>query len=325
MLACAGNVPILNDRAGKMGLNEIRDLGACVRGVLPGAARVHARLLGTIAALCIGCTGQVYTCQARTGAEQRLQPTRAQVVVHEEAGRHGRPTALSIPFTRGRDGTELVSEFLAIADARRAAHVADLAIYLQTRQDDQIVECRSEIVPEVATTSTWRAPVDRLIAVNRPVTRLVTEFVFQCKPVTTTEMRSYMESEQQCSNVSHPVQRSRMTYSTSYNSLTHSTSSIPHTEYYTEYQSSYECRSVPVSRTRSEMVTQTRCGSEPQSRTVTRFEFQLEQQYVPGHFETLTRQRLRELDPVCYTLGVAAGPGPNGPKNRIEGLLLLGE
>jgi len=119
-----------------------------------------------------------------------------------------------------------------------------------------------------------------------------------------------------------PVQRSRTTYSSSYNSLTHSSTSTPHTEYYTDYQSSYECRSVPVSRMRSEMVTETSCSSELQSRMVTRYEFQLENRYVPGHFETFTRQRLRELEPVCYAREAASEPAV--PQNRIEGMLFGG-
>jgi len=276
-----------------------------------------------LGALCAGCVAQSYSYQPRGGAERALRPIHAKVVTHQEALRLGRPTPLSIPFAADRDGTELVGQFLAQADARRAAHVADVAIYLQTRHDEQIVECRSEVVPEEVTASEWRPPTSRVESVSKPVTRMVTESVYQCRPVTSSQMRSYTEYQQQCSTVSHPVQRSRTTYSSSYNSLTHSSTSSPHTEYYTDYQSSYECRSVPVFRMRSEMVTETRCSTEMQSRMVTRYEFQLENRYVPGHFETFTRQRLRELEPVCYPREAAASE-PAVPQNRIEGMLFGG-
>jgi len=266
-----------------------------------------AAVVGILAVLALGsgCAIHHYSYQSKDGAEQRLRPVRATVVSHREAARYGQPTPLRIPFATGRDGTQLVAEFLAQADARRVEHVADLAIVIQTSRDGRAVECRSEIVPESVTSSEWRPPTTRSVSVYKPTTKMVTESVHRCKPVTSSQMRSHSESEQQCSTVSHPVQRSRTTYSTSYNSLTRSTSSTPHTEYYTDYQSSYECRSVPVTRMRSEMVTETKCGFELETHMVTRYEFQLENQYVPGHFETFTRQRLRELDPVCYALDAA--------------------
>ncbi|HEU4731447.1 MAG TPA: hypothetical protein VFT22_26315 [Kofleriaceae bacterium] len=256
-----------------------------------------------------GCVAQAYSYQPRRGAEQHLAPVRASVVSVQESLGYGRPTTLSIPFATGRQGAQLVAEFLAQADARHAAHVADLAIYLQTWRDGQLIECRSEIAPESVTSSEWRPPTTRSVSVSKPVTRIVSEWVSHCAPVTRSELRTHTEYEQQCSTVTHPVQRSRTTYSTSYNSLTHSSVSTPQTEFYTDYQSSYECKSVPVTRTRSELVTETQCRSELETRPVTRYEFQLEQEYVPGHFETLTRQRLRELDPVCSALD-ETGPAP---------------
>jgi hypothetical protein len=80
----------------------------------------------------------------------------------------------------------------------------------------------------------------------------------------------------------------------------------------TTYESQYECKSEPVTRMRSEMVHKTECGYESVTRMVTRYEFQLESTYVPPHMETLTRQRLRELDPVS---GSRSG-GRIGPDER---------
>jgi hypothetical protein len=72
------------------------------------------------------------------------------------------------------------------------------------------------------------------------------------------------------------------------------------------------------------MVSKTECSYQPVTRTVTRYEFQLESRYVPPRMETVTRQRLRELDPVCYQLEAAADDPALAPPartrgNRIEG------
>jgi hypothetical protein len=115
-------------------------------------------------------------------------------------------------------------------------------------------------------------------------------------------------------------------YRSQYDSFSKSTRSVPQTEHYTAYESHFECKSAPVTRLRSEMVSKNECGFETVTRTVTRYEFQLESTYVPPQMELVTRQRLRELEPVCYDLeGPADDPSLSPPSvarssgNRIEG------
>jgi hypothetical protein len=258
----------------------------------------------------------------------------AQVVSHQEAVRLGGATPLVIPFGLGRDGTKLVVEVMKRADAARAAGIADLAIILQSRRDDQLVECRAEVVQESVTAPQWQPPKHRVVPLDPPVTRTVTEWVYQCGPVTRAEMRSRTDHEQQCGLVTRAVPRSTTVYSAStanaVSAVTNtvpsrastSASFVPFTDFYTEYSSVYECESVPVVRVGPELVIDTRCAPELHTRTVTRHEFQFAQQYIPAHFEAFPRQRLRELEPVCYT--VDAHPGTAvAPRNRIEGVVLM--
>ena len=258
-------------------------------------------------------------------AEQDLPPAPARVVSAHEAeqsGLTGRP--LVIPFEGGRDGTELVARFFQDADRARAHLISELAIIIETTQEGRPVECRTEIVPESITETQLRPGRYKTVSVQRPVQRTVTEQQYRCKPVMRSELRSHTEYEQRCGSVMRPVQRTRTVYTTQYDSFSRSSRSVPRTEHYTAHESHYECKSQPVTRMRSEMVSKTECGLEPVTRTVTRYEFQLESQYVPPHMETLTRQRLRELDPVCYEIAAAADDPSLSPPtpargNRIEG------
>jgi hypothetical protein len=264
----------------------------------------------------IACHGRSQTATP-AAAEPRPPVDQAQVVSREEAARHGHPIPLAIPFATGRDGTKLVADFLARADAARAERITDLAIVIQTRRDEQVIECRSEVVPEAVTSAAWRPSPSRLVPLDPPVTRTVTEWVYQCQPVTHTETRSRIENEDRCVTVTRAVPTSAAAFSHSGGGR--SPAVMPYTDFYLEYRSVQECQKVPVMRARSELVTETKCAPELMTRTVTRHEFQLEQEYIPGHFEAFTRQRLRELDPVCYTPD--APTSPTAEHNRIQGLL----
>jgi hypothetical protein len=268
---------------------------------------------------------QQYTYRdADGGPERRLPETRAEVVsrAHAEATL-GAGTLLSIPFGPDGDSSALVADFLGRADASGAAMVSDLAIYLLTAQDGAMVECRTEILPETVTSSHWRPAHTQTVSVQRPVTRRVTDYEYKCHTTYRSQSRSVTEYERSCHTVSRPVTRTRTTYRSSYDSYSKSYRSQPHTESYTTYESKQECSSRPVTRYRTEQVPHRDCRSEPVTRTVTRYEFQLENRYVPGRLETLSRQRLRELDPVCYAApgDVVMAPGASGGGNRIEGLL----
>ena len=253
---------------------------------------------------------QQYGYQAKT-PEQKLPPVEAKVVAIAEATASGLPSQpIQIAFDTGRDGTELVVELLKRADAANATYVADLAVYVETTRDGKAVECRSEIVPETVTESRFHPAENRSVSVSRPVTQMVTEQEYRCHSATSYEMKTVTEYEQQCGSTSVPVQRTRSVYS----------GSMPRTEYYTDYENRYECKQVPVSRSRSEPVTRQQCGSEPVTHSVTRYEFQLENQFVPAHYELLTRQRLHELEPACYLIDTEA---PSVHANRIEGKIFV--
>ncbi|HVK78340.1 MAG TPA: hypothetical protein VM734_33775 [Kofleriaceae bacterium] len=253
------------------------------------------------------------------GPEQRLAPVQAEVVTADRAARAGLPGELrSFGFGDGADGTQLVADFLARADAEEAVMVSELAIYLRSVHDGQAVECRTEIVPETVTTSHWRPSRTETVSVMRPVTRTVTDYEQACSTTTRSESRMVTEYQQRCRMVSKPVTRTRTTYSSSYDYSSRSYRSMPRTETYTAYESQQECRSEPVTRYRTEQVPHRECHQRPVTRTVTRYEFQLESRFVPARVETLRRQRLRELEPVCYAAEGTAAPGGGGG-NRIEG------
>jgi hypothetical protein len=280
----------------------------------------------------VGCHGTPEPRDPVGAAAQRAPDGKAQVVARQEA-RRASATALVMPFGIGRDGTKLVADFLARADAAHADAVFDLAIVIQSRRDDQFVECRAEVVPESVTAPQWQPPADRAVPLEPLITRTLTEWVYQCGPVTSTQIRSRTDYDQKCGLVTRPLPRSTTVYSEggmsasstmsggSPSARSTSASFVPFTDFYTEYNSVYECNKVPVVRVGPEQVTETRCAPDLQTRTVTRHEFQLEQLYIPGHFEGFTRQRLRELAPVCYTIDARAAKTAQ-PRNRIEGRLL---
>ena len=256
------------------------------------------------------------------GQEAAMGKVRATVVARAEADRSGlHALSMSIPFGGDGDGTKLVMAYLERADRAGAHLVTDLAIYLQTHRGGHAVECRSEIVPEIVHELREHPAHYEQVAVQKPVTRTVTEYEYRCKPVSKMEMKVGTEHEQQCRTESHPVSRTRTVYRSEYDAYSQSYRQVPQTEHYTEYESRYECTSVPVSKSRMETVMTTECNSEPVTHTVTRYEFQYESRFVPARMEAITRQRLRELDPVCYTLPTAKASPALTPTNRIEGRL----
>jgi hypothetical protein len=279
----------------------------------------------------IGCHGTAEPREPGGDAAQRRPDGKAQVVSRQDAARQASATALVMPFGIGRDGTKLVADFLAKADVARADGVVDLAIVIQSRRDDHFVECRAEVVPESVSAPQWQPPAERVVALEPLITRTLTEWVYQCGPVNSTQMRSRTDYDEQCGYVTRAVPRATTVYlpgatnATSVSTggaVARSTMSsfVPITDFYTEYNSVYECQKVPVVRVAPELVTETKCAPDLQTRTVTRHDFQLEQLYIPGHFEGFTRQRLRELEPVCYTIDARAARTAQ-PRNRIEGLL----
>lgn len=287
-------------------------------------------VLGTGAGVAsgLGCHGQPAPREPADAVAQRREGP-AQVVSHQEAARTAGATPMVIRFGSGRDGTKLVADFLAKADAEKA-DVSDLAVVIQTRRDDRLVECRSEVVPESVTAAQWQPHKNQVVPLEPKIARTLTEWVYQCGPVTSSQIRSRTDSEEKCGLVIRAVPRSTTVYVKSMADVTSavtntpartSPSYVPFTDFYTEYHSVYECAQVPVVRVGPEQVTETKCAPDLQTHAVMRHEFQLEQLYIPGHFETFPRQRLRELEPVCYTVDARAAQ-PEKARNRLEGLLL---
>ncbi len=271
-----------------------------------------------------GCASpqQQYTHKTPAAATERpLAPITAKVVSAAEAERSGLvEITLRTPFEAGADGTRLVADLLARADRERVELIADLAIYFPARdpRDGRVVECRSSIVPETLTETRTLPAHYESVSVSRPVSRVVTEPEQRCKPVTKYENKTSTEYEQRCGSVMKPVTRTRTAYRSEYDSFSKSYRQVPYTETYTAYESQYECKSEPVTKTRMEPVMRTECSSEIVTKTVTRYEFQLENRFVPARLETITRQRLRELDPECYLVPVPDGPPSSALTNRIE-------
>ena len=277
-----------------------------------------------IAIALLGCTASQpqpeYTHKKARQPDQQLRVSTAKVVAPEEAQRSGLvELTLRTPFEAGADGTQLVEEFLARADKERVELVTDLAIYLQTRdpRDGRAVECRTSIVPETVTVAREIPAHYERVSVSRPVPRTVTESEQRCMPVSKMENKPHTEQQQKCGMVSRPVTRTRTAYRSQYDSYSKSYSQVPYTETYTAYESRYECRSEPVTRYRLESVTRTECKPHMVTKTVTRYEFQFETRFIPTRLETITRQRLRELDPECYAVPVG-GPPSSALVNRIE-------
>ncbi len=271
--------------------------------------RASLMLLTTLAA----CSGQRQYGYVNARGEQALPPVTAEVVSAERARATSTPGQLrAIGIRPGSDSATVVAEFLRQADEAEAEMVSDLAIYLHTAQG---LECRTAIVPETVTRSEWHPPHEVQVTVPQPVRRMETTYERRCHTTTRLETKHVTEYQRRCHTTTRPVTRTRTTYSG------YGSNRSPRTETYTDYERHEECRNEPTMRTKTEYVPHEECKTEPVTSWVTRYEFQRETRFVPGRLETIRRQRLRELEPVCYPLdATAAAPGANAG-DRIEGRL----
>lgn len=292
------------------------------RFTLIGMRRPQLRtIVGLLAAASVSCVAHPRgptTMVSNTGQQRPLPRTELQVISAQAAaarGLEGRP--ISRDFGAGQDGTKLVAELLSDAEKQGAQAVGQIGITLIASHADGPMACRTDILPETISETRSIPASRRLVPVQRPVSRLVTEQQYRCHMVSEPHTRSVTESRQECHMVSHPVTRTRTTYSYQYDSFTHSSRSVPRTETYTAYESRNECRSVPHYTTRTENVMRSECRMEPMTHTVTRYEFQYETQYVPPRLETIAHHRLRESEPTCLALD-PTGDRPATATNRIE-------
>ncbi len=191
-------------------------------------------------------------------------------------------------FGPGRDGTDVVTDFLAAARARGAGWVSSLAIHLTAADGDRVLDCVTHLGPEEeirvrheVVTTPGRTEHQRHL---RPTTRLVTR------------------SERQCHTVQRPHTTSRTEYRTEYDYSSKRSRSVPHTRMVTEYRSQQECHFVT------------------RSQTVTTYEYQTETRWIPPRTEVIARHHshwtLAESAPTCTPLAA----GESG-QNRIEGTI----
>lgn len=287
-----------------------------------GALRLVAAASALAAASCTPYNQ--YSHKPAAGPERAMRPVKATVVSMEEADRAGlHRRQLAIPFGPGADGTRLVEDFLARADAAKVRLIAGLTITVRSAKDGRALDCATAIVPESIATTHVRPGGMEMVSVPRLVTRSVMEPEFRCRSVTRSRLVTRTEYQQRCRHVSKPVTRSRTTYTSQYDSFSKGYRSVPRTESYTTYESSNECRSEPVTRTTTEWTPEQECRTQMVPKMVTRYEYQLESQYRPPRLETIVRQRLRELAPVCRDAGPAGQPPGAGTPNRIEAAIYL--
>ena len=229
-----------------------------------------------------------------------------------------RDEALVLPFAGPIDGTELVEATMAEAGRRGAVGVGEIAIHIVSVSADGVVECRTSFSPDWETESRWVPGERRLVPVSQPVSRMATERTYRCRTEYRTESRHVTEHERRCRTERRPVRKSRTVYRSEYDYRSRSSRRVPHTEYYTDYESRLDCRNEPVRRLRTERVPRRHCGYESETRLVTRWEFQLRAQYAPPRLEEFPVLRLRESAPVCY-----AAPAPADPArpHRVEAML----
>jgi len=185
----------------------------------------------------------------------------------EAGGLEGRPFAM--PFADGQNGTELMVRFLREAREAGGGFLADVEIHLVAEKDEAWQDCVTRVGPVDHGHQGVVSKMDYGHMETRSVMRPVTEWV--------------TEHEYRCHMVSRPHMVTSTRYESSYGAGGYS--SHPVTETHTEYQMENEC------------------NMEPVSRMVTRYEYQLEQSFVPPEWHTELRWMsdwdLDESPPEC--------------------------
>src|SRR5262245_5470398 len=140
------------------------------------------------ATLCAGCFPQrtsPTSVVSASGDETPIPPRALRVVSHERAVASGlSPRPVTVPFGAGKDGTRLIASLLEDAERQGAELVSDIQIVLASARDGAGQECVTEVVPETQTQSRMVPGEHRMVPVQAPVSRMVTEQQYRCHMVT---------------------------------------------------------------------------------------------------------------------------------------------
>lgn len=191
------------------------------------------------------------------------------------------PWAISMPFDKNQDGTELVLKFLDRAEASGARVLSDMQVVFATEENGQPLECRTRLVPEGTAKAVQR--------------NMRTAAAGSTSPGLTLVKRDVIDVEYGCSETSTLVAQ-RETY-------THSSPS-PH----------QDSRTFVTSQPGA-----LRCGYRNVRKLVTRFAFEDAVNYLPPKLQRIRDARpelkLEETDAECVPRD------PRAPAvNRIEAL-----
>jgi hypothetical protein len=191
------------------------------------------------------------------------------------------PWAISMPFGKNQDGTELVLKFLASAEASGARFVSDMQVVFVAEEDGQPLECRTRLVPKGTAKDAPRGIRTAKAESKSPGLKLV--------------RRTIIQPEYACTETSTRVVQ---------------------TETYTDplRSSQQSSRSVAQSQPGAP-----RCGYRNVSRLLTRFSFEDAVNYLPPSIQRIRDARpelkLEETDAECVPRD------PQAPAvNRIEAL-----
>lgn len=192
------------------------------------------------------------------------------------------PWAISMPFDKGQDGTELVLKFLDRAEASGARFVSDVQVVFMSEEDGQPLECRTRLVPE-GTARSLQQGIRTARADTRPALRLIERPVSGVAYTCDEAKVARLQTEAYTEPVPAPMTRSRAT-----------TQSHPFN-------------------------TVTQCGYQSVVRHVTRYAFEDAVNYLPP--ETSRVQEARPALRIEETQAECVPRPSSSPKgNRIEAI-----
>ncbi len=119
------------------------------------------------------------------------------------------PWAISMPFSKGQDGTELVLKFLDRAEASGARFVSDMQVVFVAEEDGQPLECRTRLVPEGTAKDVQRGMRTAAAGSTSPGLTLVRRHVVDQEYGCVDTSFMVVQNETFTDPVPHPGQRTR--------------------------------------------------------------------------------------------------------------------